>query len=58
MDNMCKFKILSITHKSIILRNPIYLNKLLSEELMRNTRMQYSNLFAVPKIYLMIIGKR
>ena len=57
MDNMCKFKILSITHKTIILRKPIYLNKLLNEELMRNTRLQYSNLFSV-KIYLMRIWKR
>ena len=31
MDNMCKFKILSKTHKTIILRKPIYLNKLLNE---------------------------
>ena len=53
---MCKFKI-SITHKTIILRKPIYLNKLLNEELMRNTRLQYSNLFSVPKINLMRIGK-
>ena len=33
---MCTFKILSITHKIIILRKPKYLNKLLNEELMRN----------------------
>ena len=58
MDNMCKFKILNITHKTIILRKPIYLNKFLNEELMRNTCMQYSNLFSVPKIHLMRIGKR
>ena len=58
MDNMCKFKILSITHKTIILKKPIYLNKLLNEELMRNTRLQYSNLLSVPKINLMRIGKR
>ena len=57
MDNMCKFKILSITHKTIILKKPIYLNKLLNEELMRNTRLQYSNLLSVPKINLMRIGK-
>ena len=57
MNNMCKFKILSITHKTIILRKPVYLNKLLNEELMRNTRLQYSNLFSVPKIHLMRIGK-
>ena len=54
---MCKFKILSITHKTIILRKPIYLNKLLNEELMSNTRLQYSNLFSVLKIHLMRIGK-
>ena len=47
---MCKFKILSITYKTIILRKPIYLNKLLNEELMRNTRLKYSNLFLVPNI--------
>ena len=41
MDNMCKFKILSITHKTIILRKLKYLNKLLNEELMRNTLLQY-----------------
>ena len=58
MDNMCKFKILSITHTTIILRKPIYLNKLLNELLMRNTRLQYSNLFLVPKIHLMRIKKR
>ena len=58
MDNMCKFKILSIIHKTIILRKPKYLNKLLNEELMRNTRQKYSNLFSVPKIHLMRIGKR
>ena len=58
MDNMCKFKILSLTHKTIILRKLIYLNKLLNEELMRNTRLQYSTLFSVPKIHLMSIGKR
>ena len=45
MDNMCSFKILSITHKTIIMRKPIYLNILLNEDLMTNTRLQYSNLF-------------
>ena len=44
MDNMCKFI--------------LFVNKLLNEELMRNTRRQYSNLFAMPKIHLMRIGKR
>ena len=56
--NMCTFKILSITHKTTILRNPKYLNKLLNDDLMRNTRLQYSNLFSVPKINLIRIGKR
>ena len=56
MDNMYKFKILGITHKTIILRKPIY--KLLNEEQMRNTHLQYSTLFSVPKIHLMRIGKR
>ena len=36
----------------------IYLNKLLNEELMRNTRLQYSNLLSVKKINLMRIWKR
>ena len=59
MDNMCKFKILRITHKIIILIKPIYLNKLINEELMRNTPLlQYSNLFSKPKIHLIRIGKR
>ena len=44
MDNMCKFKILSINHKTIILRKPKYLNKLIYEKLIRNTHLQYSNL--------------
>ena len=39
------------------MRNTKYLNKLLNEELMRNTRLQYHNLFSVPKIHLMSIGK-
>ena len=58
MENMCKFQILSITHKTIILRKPNYLNKLLNEELMRNIRLQYYNLFSVPKIHLMRIRIR
>ena len=57
MDNMCKFKILSLTHRTIILRKLTYLNKLLNEALMRNTRLQYSYLFSVPKIHLMRIVK-
>ena len=58
MDNMYTIKILSITHKTIILSKPIYLNKLLNEGLMRNTRLQYSNLFSVMKIHLMRNGKK
>ena len=54
---MCKFKILYITHKTVFMRKHKYLNKLLNIELMRNTRLQYSNLFSIPKIRLMRIRK-
>ena len=46
MDNMCKFKILSITYKTIILRKPIYLNKLLNEELMRYSSAIFKFIFS------------
>ena len=52
---MYKFKILSITHKTVIMKK--LLNKLINEELMRNTRLQYYNLCSVPTIHLMRTGK-
>ena len=54
---MRKFKILSMTHKTVIMRKHKYLNKPLNVGLMRNIRLKYYNLFSVPKIHMMIIGK-
>ena len=46
------------------MKKPKYINKLINEEIgmknssfIVNTHMHYSNLFSVPKIHLMIIGK-
>ena len=45
MKNMFKVNILSITHITIILKKTKYLNKLLNQELMKNTRLQYNTFF-------------
>ena len=48
---VCIIQIICITHNTIMMRKPWYMNTFLNEELTRNTRLQYSNMFAVPSIY-------
>ena len=49
---------LSITYTTIFMRKPKYLNKLINEELTRNTRTLYYILFSIMKVHLIILCKR